>query len=86
LQIARQKFLQKENPMATGLKVEKFSGLQRAAPERIEKNEVESALRSAQAAYDYQLLDLRNEFVQRESRLRQEFLDRVAQITTEAGE
>ena len=70
--------------MATSLKVEKFPALQRAAPERIEKNEMEQALRAAQYALDCQLIDLKNEFLAREGKLRQEFLDRVNQITSEA--
>jgi hypothetical protein len=64
-------------------KLKEFTGLQRAAPERIEKNEIEQALRSAQYALDVQLLDLKNEFLAREGKLRQEFLDRVAAITSE---
>jgi hypothetical protein len=67
-------------------KLKEFTGLQRAAPERIEKAEIEAALRSAQYALDCQLLDLKNEFLVREGKLRQEFLDRVAQITAEAAE
>jgi len=63
------------------LKVKEFPGLQRVAPETIEKHEMEQALRDAQYALDVQLHDLRSEFLQRESKLRQEYLDRVAQIT-----
>jgi len=63
------------------LKVKEFTGLQRIAPETIERSEMEQALRSAQYALDLQLLDLRNEFVHRESKLRQDYLDRVAEIT-----
>jgi hypothetical protein len=64
-------------------KVEKFAGLTRIAPANIEARSTESALRDAQYALDIQLLDLRTEFVHRESKLRQEFLDRVNQITSE---
>lgn len=70
--------------MATQLKVEKFSGLQRVAPANIEGRATESALRDAQYALDIQLHDLRSEFISRESKLRQEFLDAVARITAEA--
>ena len=63
------------------LKVKEFTGLQRIAPETIEKHEMEQALRDAQFALDVQLLDLRNEFAHRENKLRQDYLDRVAEIT-----
>lgn len=63
-------------------KLKEFSAVQRAAPERIELHEQESALRSAQYALDVQLMDLKNEFLAREGKLRQEFLDRVNQITS----
>jgi hypothetical protein len=62
-------------------KIEKFPGLARIAPEHIEKNEMEQALRAAQFTLDVQLHDLRAEFLHRESKLRQEFLDRVASIS-----
>jgi hypothetical protein len=62
----------------------KFPGLQRLAPETIEKHDTEQALRAAQYALDVQLHDLRSEFLHREGKLRQEYLVRVAQIT--AGE
>jgi hypothetical protein len=69
--------------MAT-LKVREFPGLTKLAPANIEAHETEQALRNAQYNLDVQLHDLRAEFLHRESKLRQEFLDRVAQIT--AGE
>ena len=69
--------------MAT-LKVKDFPGLQRIAPEHIEKHSVEQALRDAQYTLDILLHDLRSEFLLREAKLRQDYLDRVAQIT--AGE
>jgi hypothetical protein len=47
------------------LKVKEFPGLQRIAPETIEKSEMEQALRSAQYALDVQLHDLRSEFLHR---------------------
>jgi hypothetical protein len=37
-------------------------------------------LRDAQYALDVQLHDLRSEFLHREGKLRQEFLDKVAEI------
>jgi hypothetical protein len=49
---------------------------------RIEKNEMEQALRAAQYALDVQLLDLKNKFLAREGKIRQEFLDRVNAITS----
>jgi hypothetical protein len=63
------------------LKIKEFPGLQRIAPETIEKHEMEQQLRDAQFALDVQLHDLRSEFLQRESKLRQDYLDRVAEIT-----
>jgi hypothetical protein len=66
------------------LKVKEFTGLQRLAPETIEKHSIEQALRDAQFALDLQLHDLRTEFLHREGKLRQDYLDRVAAIT--AGE
>jgi hypothetical protein len=70
--------------MTTTLKVKPFSGLQKIAPETIEKHDLEQQLRAAQYALDVQLHDLRTEFLHREGKLRQDYLDRVAQIT--AGE
>jgi hypothetical protein len=58
----------------------------RAATDRtgeIEKHEMEQALRDAQFALDLQLHDLRSEFLSRESKLRQDYLDRVAEITAQ---
>ena len=59
-----------------------FPGLQRLAPETIEKHSIEQALRDAQYALDLQLHDLRTEFLHREGKLRQDFLDKVAAITS----
>jgi len=64
------------------LKVKEFTGLQRLAPETIEKHSIEQALRDAQFALDVQLHDLRTEFLHREGKLRQDYLDRVAAITS----
>jgi hypothetical protein len=63
------------------LKVKEFPALQRLAPETIEKHTMEQQLRDAQFALDVQLHDLRSEFLHRESKLRQDYLDRVAEIT-----
>jgi hypothetical protein len=60
-------------------------GIPRLGPDRtraLEKNELEQALRAAQYALDLQLHDLRSEFLSRESKLRQEYLDRVNAITS----
>jgi hypothetical protein len=65
-------------------KVREFTGLAKIAPANIEARSTETALRDEQYAFDLQLLDLKNEFVHRESKLRAEFLERVNQIT--AGE
>ncbi len=55
---------------------------QRVAPETIEKHSIEQSLRDATYALDLQLHDLRSEFLHRESKLRQDYLDRVAAITS----
>ena len=68
-------------PMSPKLK--EFQGVSRIAPEHIEKAEIEQALRAAQHALDVQLHDLRTEFLHREAKLRQEYLDTVN--TTVAG-
>ena len=67
----------------TSLKVERFPGVAKVAPSNIEARTTETALRDAQFALDIQLHDLRSEFIHREGKLRQEFLDRVTQITAE---
>jgi hypothetical protein len=51
------------------------------APAAIESHETEQQLRDAQYVLDVQMHDLRAEFIGRESKLRQEYLDRVAEIT-----
>jgi hypothetical protein len=61
-----------------------FPASKRFAPETIEKHDLEQQLRAAQYALDVQLHDLRAEFLHREAKLRQDYLDRVAAIT--AGE
>ena len=66
------------------LKIKEFPGLQRLAPETIEKHEMEQALRDAQYVLDVQLHDLRSEFLHREAKLRQDYPDRVAEITAPA--
>lgn len=68
----------------TALKIKEFQGLQRVAPANIESRTTETALRDAQYALDLQLHDLRTEFIGRESKLRQEYLDTVAAITAGA--
>jgi hypothetical protein len=50
----------------------------------IEKNDIEQALRSAQFKLDRMLHDLRGEFIARESKLRDEYLTEVAEITASA--
>jgi hypothetical protein len=66
----------------TALKVKDFPGLTRIAPATIEAHTTEQALRDAQYALDVQLHDLRSEFLHREAKLRQDYLNRVAEITT----
>jgi hypothetical protein len=61
-------------------KLREFPGLQRIAPETIEKHTMEQSLRDAQYALDVQLHDLRSEFLHREAKLRQQYLDAVAEI------
>jgi len=62
-------------------KVEKFPGVTKIAPQNIEARTIETALLDEAYAFDMQLLDLKNEFVARETKLRAEFLGRMAQIT-----
>jgi hypothetical protein len=64
--------------------IAKFTGLVKIAPESIEKNEMEQALRSAQFKLDRMLHDLRSEFIAREGKLRDEYLAEVSAITSEA--
>jgi len=64
------------------LKVKPYPGLTRIAPQTIEAHTTEQALRDAQFALDVQLHELRSEFLMREGKLRQDYLDRVAEITT----
>jgi hypothetical protein len=61
--------------------VKPFPGLQKIAPETIEKHDLEQQLRAAQYALDVQLHDLRTEFLQREGKLRDDYLAKVAEIT-----
>ena len=63
-------------------KLKEFGGMQRLAPAAIEAHETEQALRDATFAHEMQMLDLKNEFVHREAKLRTEFLERVAAITS----
>jgi hypothetical protein len=65
----------------SALKIKEFTGLQRIAPETIEAHTTEQALRDAQFELDIQLHDLRTEFLQREGKLRRQYLDRVQEIT-----
>jgi hypothetical protein len=57
-------------------------GLQKIAPEILEKRDIETQLRDAQYSLDLLLHDLRAEFLSRESKLRQDYLDKVAEITS----
>jgi hypothetical protein len=61
-------------------KVREFTGLTKAAPEAIEKHEMEAALRSAEFTRDAHLFDLEAEFRAREAKIRQQFLDDVREI------
>ena len=63
-------------------KVKEFSGLARVAPQTIESHETAQQLRDPTFAHDMQMLDLKNEFVHREAKIRQDFLDRVNAITS----
>ena len=66
-------------------RVEKFTGVQKLAPEHIEKNEVEQALRAAQFTYDRLIHDLRSEFIAREAKLRDAYLAETREIMGAAG-
>lgn len=72
--------------MAIAQKIEKFAGLTKVAPSNIEGHETEQALRSAQYALDLQLHDLRAEFILRESKIRQGYLDQVNTILSGVSE
>ena len=61
-------------------KIEKFNGLQKAAPERIETNETESALLNAQFVRDAHMQDLHVEFAARQQKIKQAYLTAVAEI------
>jgi hypothetical protein len=71
--------------MSTALKIKPYPGAQMVGQASIEKNDIEQALRSAQFKLDRMLHDLRGEFIARESKLRDEYLDRVAEITASAA-
>jgi hypothetical protein len=53
------------------------------APATIESHETEQALRDATFQFEVQLHDLRSEFLHRESKLRDDYLAKVAAITSE---
>ncbi len=71
--------------MPAGQKID-FKGVVRIAPQNIEARGTETALRDAQFALDVQLHDLRTEFIHREGKLRQDYLDRVQEITSGEAE
>ena len=52
-----------------------FPGVTKIAPEVLERHEVEQQLRDAQLELDLQLHDLKTEFIHREGKLRQAYLD-----------
>jgi len=54
----------------------------RCAIHAAERSSASPALIKAFRALDVQLHDLRSEFLRREAKLRQEYLDRVARITS----
>lgn len=62
-------------------KLKEFPGVQRIAPANIEAHETEQALRDATFTFEIQLHDLRSEFLHRESKLRDDYLSKVAAIT-----
>jgi hypothetical protein len=62
------------------LKLKAYPGVQLVANETLEAHNTEQELRGAQYELDIRLHDLRTEFLAREGKLRQEFLDRVAEI------
>jgi|GEM_PF-5805434 len=61
---------QEDKHKNTSLKVKPFPGVQKIAPDHIEKRAIEEELRAAQFALDVQLNDLRTEFLHREAKLR----------------
>ena len=64
-------------------KLKEFSGVARLAPKTIESQTTASALRDAAYAYELQILDLRNEVVHRENKLRADYRARVEEILGE---
>jgi hypothetical protein len=72
------------NQMNSLPKVKPFPGVQKIALVHIEKRAVEDELRADQFALDVQLHDLRTEFLNREAKLRDEYLERVAVVAGEA--
>lgn len=62
-------------------KLKEFTGVTTIAPQSIEAHETEQALRDATFTFEIQLHDLRSEFLHRESRLRDDYLSKVAAIT-----
>jgi hypothetical protein len=71
--------------MAAALKLKPYPGIQLVGQSTNEKNDIEQALRSAQFKLDRMLHDLRSEFIARESKLRDEYLAEVAEITVNAA-
>jgi hypothetical protein len=82
LRLLRNIYESKDKSAMSALKIKEFPGLQRISPETIEKHTMEQSLRDAQYALDVQLHDLRSEFLHREGKLRQEYLDAVAEIAS----
>jgi hypothetical protein len=72
--------IKREIHMSTALKINRIPAPRWSAKRR-SKRTISSNLRSAQFKLDRMLHDLRGELSARESKLRDEYLDRVAEIT-----
>jgi hypothetical protein len=70
--------------MPNELKVKPFPGVQYVAAKSIATNATEQSLRAAQYELDVALHDLRSEFLARENKLKDAYLEAVAQISGQA--
>jgi hypothetical protein len=66
--------------MNTIAKTKPGTGLRLVADETIESRDLSEAMRTEAFNLDCRLADLRAEFISREAKLRQDFLDRIAEI------
>jgi hypothetical protein len=70
--------------MANEVKVKAWPGVQYVAAKNIATNATEQSLRAAQYELDLALHDLRSEFIAREGKLKDAYLQTVAEISGQA--